>query len=102
MSVERVREYLKQWNAEERILEFDVSSATVELAAQALHCAPAHIAKTLSFHLEERVVLIVAAGVPELITESIRHGLEKRQSCLLRKRQKNWWAMQWAGYVRLQ
>ena len=62
MSVERVREYLKQWNAEERILEFDVSSATVELAAQALHCAPAHIAKTLSFHLEERVVLIVAAG----------------------------------------
>ena len=62
MSVDRVREYLKQWNAEERILEFDVSSATVELAAQALHCAPAHIAKTLSFHLEERVVLIVAAG----------------------------------------
>ena len=62
MSIERVREYLKQWNADERILEFDVSSATVELAAQALHCEPAHIAKTLSFRLGERILLIVAAG----------------------------------------
>ena len=38
MAIERVREYLKQWNAQDRIQEFEVSSATVELAAQALHC----------------------------------------------------------------
>lgn len=45
MAIERVREYFKKWNMEERILEFDVSSATVELAAQALHCEGARIAK---------------------------------------------------------
>lgn len=62
MSIERAREYLKQYNMEERILEFDVSSATVELAAQALHCEPKRIAKTLSFKVGEDAILIVAAG----------------------------------------
>ena len=47
---------------ENRILEFDVSSATVELAAQALHCEGARIAKTLSFHVGEQPILIVTAG----------------------------------------
>jgi prolyl-tRNA editing enzyme YbaK/EbsC (Cys-tRNA(Pro) deacylase) len=47
---------------EERIMEFSVSSATVELAAQALHCEPQRIAKTLSFMVGEKPVLIVAAG----------------------------------------
>ena len=60
MSIERAREYLKQYNMEDRILEFDVSSATVELAAQALHCE--RIAKTLSFKVGEDAILIVAAG----------------------------------------
>ena len=40
MAIERVREYFKQWGLENRIMEFDVSSATVELAAQALSCRP--------------------------------------------------------------
>ena len=62
MSIERVREYLKQWNADERILEFDVSSATVELAAQALSCEPRRIAKSLSFMLGEEPILVVTAG----------------------------------------
>lgn len=62
MSIERVREYLKQWNAEDRILEFEVSSATVELAAHALGCEPERIAKTLSFLLDGRYNLIVTAG----------------------------------------
>ena len=47
---------------QERILEFPVSSATVELAAEALHCEPCRIAKTLSFMVGEKPVLIVAAG----------------------------------------
>ena len=47
---------------EEKILEFDVSSATVELAATALHCEPQRIAKTLSFMVDSHAVLVVAAG----------------------------------------
>lgn len=48
MSIDRVREYFKQYGMGDRILEFPVSSATVELAAQALGCEPCRIAKTLS------------------------------------------------------
>ena len=62
MAIEKVREYFKKWNMEDRILEFDVSSATVELAAQALHCEGARIAKTLSFHVGDQAILIVTAG----------------------------------------
>ncbi|HHV59820.1 MAG TPA: YbaK/EbsC family protein [Clostridiaceae bacterium] len=63
MSVDKVREYLKQWNADKKVLEFDVSSATVELAAQALNCKPERIAKSISFKAEEDgCILIVAAG----------------------------------------
>ena len=62
MSVDRVREYLKSYGLEDRIQEFDVSSATVELAAKAVGVEGARIAKTLSFHLGEGCVLVVAAG----------------------------------------
>lgn len=62
MSIEKVREYFASQNMADQILEFPVSSATVELAAQALHCAPCRIAKTLSFMVEDRPVLVVTAG----------------------------------------
>lgn len=62
MAIDKVKEYFRQYGMEERIQEFDVSSATVELAAQALSCAPARIAKTLSFLVGEQPVLIVTAG----------------------------------------
>ena len=62
MSIEKVREYFRAYGIEDRIQEFEVSSATVALAAQALNCEECRIAKTLSFHVGERVVLIVAAG----------------------------------------
>lgn len=62
MSVENVREYLKKYGADTRIMEFDTSSATVALAAEALGCAPGRIAKTLSFVLSKGCILIVAAG----------------------------------------
>ncbi len=62
MAIEKVRAYFKTFGIEDRILEFDVSSATVELAAQAVGCEPAHIAKTLSFDLQGTPLLIVAAG----------------------------------------
>ena len=62
MSIEIVRKYFSDFGMEERILEFPVSSATVELAAQAVGCIPARIAKTLSFKVDEEAILIVAAG----------------------------------------
>ncbi|MBP3674203.1 MAG: YbaK/EbsC family protein [Oscillospiraceae bacterium] len=62
MSIEKVRAYFKGLGMEERILEFPVSSATVELAAAALNCEPKRIAKTLSFLVGDKAILIVAAG----------------------------------------
>jgi prolyl-tRNA editing enzyme YbaK/EbsC (Cys-tRNA(Pro) deacylase) len=62
MAIEKVRQFFKQRNMEDRIQEFDVSSATVDLAAQALNCEPKRIAKSLAFKLNERAVLVVAAG----------------------------------------
>ncbi|WP_257350358.1 YbaK/EbsC family protein [Pseudalkalibacillus decolorationis] len=62
MSLEKVKSYFKQFYMEDRIIEVSESSATVELAAQALHCEPQRIAKTLSFNLEGRILLIVVAG----------------------------------------
>lgn len=62
MSIETVRLFLRETGFEDRIREFGVSSATVNLAAQAVGCEPARIAKTLSFLVDGRCVLIVAAG----------------------------------------
>ncbi len=62
MSIERVREYFQSYGIEDRVLEFNVSSATVVLAAQALGCEPGRIAKTLSFVVRGEPILIVVAG----------------------------------------
>ena len=62
MSIESVRDYFRPLGREGDILEFPVSSATVELAAQAVGCEPARIAKTLSFAVDGGCVLIVCAG----------------------------------------
>ena len=62
MSIEAVKAYFTNYGIAQRVREFDVSSATVDLAAQALGCEPCRIAKTLSFLLDGRPILIVAAG----------------------------------------
>ncbi len=62
MAIDKVREYFRKYGMEERIQEFHESSATVELAALALHCEPCRIAKTLSFLVDGHAVLIVMAG----------------------------------------
>lgn len=62
MAIETVKEYFSKYGIEDRVREFDVSSATVELAAQALGCDPCRIAKTLSFFVDGHAVLIVVAG----------------------------------------
>ena len=95
MSVDKVKKYFTGYGMESRVLEFDVSSATVELAAAALNCEPGRIAKTLSFLVGEQPILIVSAGdvkidnakykatfgkkakmlTPEQVTELIGHAV---------------------------
>lgn len=62
MAIEKVKEYFKQFGMADKVLEFDQSSATVDLAAEALGCEPARIAKTLSFRKDEGCLIIVMAG----------------------------------------
>ena len=62
MAIERVKTYFRQYGMEEKVRELDMSSATVELAAAALSCEPARIAKTLSFMVDGHALLVVAAG----------------------------------------
>lgn len=62
MSIEKVKAYFASVGLADRIFEFEVSSATVALAAEALHCEPARIAKTLSFVNGDGAILVVAAG----------------------------------------
>ena len=62
MSLERAKRYLAGYGRDGDVLEFETSSATVELAAQAVGCEPERIAKTLSFAVGDRVALVVCAG----------------------------------------
>ena len=62
MSIEKGRAYFRDLGIESRVMEFDVSSATVELAAEAVGVEPARIAKTLSFKTIDSCVLVIAAG----------------------------------------
>ncbi len=62
MYLEKVRNYLRSYGLEDRLRVFDISSATVALAAQAVGTQEARIAKSLSFEVEDRIILIVTAG----------------------------------------
>ncbi|WP_094606359.1 hypothetical protein SPSIL_028910 [Sporomusa silvacetica DSM 10669] len=62
MAIEKVKAYFEKYNLADRIQEFEVSSATVELAAAALNCEPKRIAKTLSFMVGGQAILVVTAG----------------------------------------
>jgi len=75
MSTDKVKQYLAQYGVQNKVMEFDVSSATVELAAIAVGVEPARIAKTLSFkiHSEERAMLIVAAGDVKVDNSKYKH-----------------------------
>ena len=82
MSIDRVKEYFKQFGIEDRIQEFDVSSATVELAAEALSCEPQRIAKTLSFIVKEGPILIVAAGDAKVDNHKYKAKFAKKAKML--------------------
>ena len=80
MAIEKVKAYFREHGMEERIQEFDESSATVELAAKALHCEPQRIAKTLSFMLENEVETLVGHAVggvcPFVVNEGVKVYLD--------------------------
>ena len=82
MAIERVREYFKKFGIEERIQEFQVSSATVELAAEALNCEEKRIAKTLSFKVDDNVILIVAAGDTKIDNGKYKSKFHKKAKML--------------------
>ncbi len=82
MSIEIAREYLKQFHADDRIMEFEVSSATVELAAEAVHCIPARIAKTLSFYTEDGCLLLVAAGDAKIDNSKFKQTFGRKAKML--------------------
>ena len=86
MSIEKVREYFKRNNIEDRIKEFEISSATVELAAQAINCEPARIAKTLSFNIDEKPILIVVAGDAKIDNHKYKERYGKKADKHLYKR----------------
>ena len=83
MSVEKVREYFRQHGLADRIMEFGRSSATVELAV--LGCEPGRIAKTLSFALKTRVLLIVAAGDARIDNAKYKARFGAKAKMLLRE-----------------
>lgn len=82
MSIESVKNYLKKWNLDNKILEFDGSSATVELAAKALNCDPSRIAKTLSFKLDEKCILIVVAGDKKIDNSKFKQKFKAKAKML--------------------
>lgn len=73
MSIEVVREYFKKYDMQDKILEFPVSSATVELAAVALGTEQARIAKTMSFKKDNGCILVITAGDVKIDNAKYRH-----------------------------
>lgn len=82
MGILQVRAYFEEHQIPEEIREFTVSSATVELAAQALGVAPERIAKTLSFQMDESAILVVAAGDARIDNRKFRDTFGKKAKML--------------------
>lgn len=82
MAIERVKEFFKQYDMDKNIKEFDASSATVELAAKALGCAPERIAKTLSFSVDDKPILIVMAGDSKVDNQKYKAYFGKKAKML--------------------
>ena len=73
MSIEKVREYFRGYDMEDKVLEFEVSSATVRVAAIALGTEEARIAKTMSFKKDEGCILVITAGDVKIDNAKYRH-----------------------------
>lgn len=95
MAIEQVREHLKKWGRERDIREFIASSATVELAAQALGVEPARIAKTLSLKDREGgAMLVVAAGDAKMDNSKFKAEFGYKPKMLTAEE-----ALSWTGHA---
>ena len=90
MSIEKVRAYFKPLGIEERIREFDVSSATVELAAVAVGVEGARIAKSLSFKVEDKPIIIVVAGDAKVDNSRYKAQFHTKAKMLTREEAHEW------------
>lgn len=85
MSFEKAEKYLKDAGFADRISVFDVSSATVELAAVAVGTEPAHIAKSLTFKVSEKPVMIVCAGDAKVNNSKFKAFFHEKATMLTRE-----------------
>lgn len=82
MSLERAKAYLAEYGRDGDVLEFNVSSATVELAANAIGCEPERIAKTLSLSVGDRVALVVCAGDARIANPKFKERFGRKAKML--------------------
>ena len=82
MSIEKAKNYLAQFGVENKIQEFDTSSATVELAAKALNCAPSRIAKSLSFMIAGKPTIVVIAGDVKVSNSKFKQQFQTKAKML--------------------
>ena len=82
MAIDKVRSFFREKGIEERVIEFDVSSATVELAARALGCEEAHIAKSMSFETPTGVIIVVCAGDTKVDNAKFRAAFDAKAKML--------------------
>ena len=83
MALTDVKEYLKKYNADDRVIVLDESSATVSMAAHALHTTEERIAKTLSFKVGDKIILIVLAGDAKINNSKFKHFFHEKAHMLL-------------------
>lgn len=82
MAIDKVKKYFKQYNIEDRILEFNKSSATVKEAAIAIGTSESRIAKTLSFKVEDKTILIVCAGDTKIDNVKYKNEFKEKAKML--------------------
>ena len=78
MAIEKAKEHLKKYQLEDRVIELADSSATVQLAAEALGCMPGEIAKTLSFMVDDGPILIVVSGESKVDNRKFKDRFRKK------------------------
>lgn len=82
MALNEVKEYLKKYNADDRVVVLNESSATVSMAAYALHTTEERIAKTLSFKIDDKVILVVLAGDAKINNSKFKHFFHEKAHML--------------------
>ncbi len=82
MALNEVKEYLKKYNANDRVVVLNESSATVSMAAHALHTTEERIAKTLSFKIDDKVILVVLAGDAKINNSKFKHFFHEKAHML--------------------